>query len=73
MLAEMDKQYLSNLMNSLKWEHVTDFLPPFFFPKDLESVYDVRCKPQDQDNHTFDENLKGFTAIKFSADVEMFQ
>lgn len=55
---------MKSIKNSLTWKHAVEFLPPFFCPKDLEKVYDVRCKPREIENRdSFDENLKGFGAI----------
>lgn len=58
----------------MKWEHLNEYLAPYFFPRDLESVFEARCKLGDRENtDSFDENLKGFIAILYSAVVEMFQ
>lgn len=74
LLEDLNENYVSNINKNMKWEHLNEYLPPYFFPRDLESVFEARCKLEERENtDSFDENLKGFTAILSSAVVEMSQ
>lgn len=59
-----NKEYQAQLLEKLKWSHAREHLPPYYFPKDLENVFEVQCKLRERENRdSFDENLKGFTLI----------
>lgn len=58
--------------SGLKWTYASEYMPPFFKPKDLDNIFTVACKLREQENRdSFDENLQGFTPISSSAVVQM--
>lgn len=68
----MNENKLLKVKSHLKWCNASQYMPPYFCPKDLESIFDVRCKlKENKDTDSFDENFKGFTLILAFAVVEM--
>lgn len=64
LIEDMNERFLSDTTRNITWSHALEYLPPFFCPKDLETVFTVRCKLREIENRdSFDENLKGFPVI----------
>lgn len=60
----MNEKYMTQANENLEWKHASLYLPPYYCPKDIESVYNVRCMIRQRENENcFDENIQGFTAI----------
>lgn len=62
-IEEMNENYSFNVLENFGRTYREYYLPPYFFPKDLEYLYEVQCKRREQSSNNFDENLKGFTLI----------
>ncbi|KAI8430914.1 hypothetical protein MSG28_001033 [Choristoneura fumiferana] len=66
LLEKMNKKYQTQVLEKLKWSHVQEHLPPYYFPEDLENVFEVRCKLRERENRdSFDENLKDLPIWNF--------
>ncbi|XP_045458635.1 glutamine synthetase-like [Melitaea cinxia] len=64
-IEEMNENYCFNLLENCERTYREYYLPPYFFPKDLEYLYDVQCKRREQSSNNFDENLKDLPIWNF--------
>jgi hypothetical protein len=59
-LQDINKKWEMENHNPACWKEAMKHLP-YSMPKDLENVFQVRCKLRERENReSFDENLKGF-------------
>lgn len=64
LLEELTQHYRLQAQKNIKGQYANQYSAPYFFPKDLEGIYDVGCELKEQQNRdSFDENFKGFIAI----------
>lgn len=66
-IDEINEKCVLEAFSKLKNTYASEYMPPYFAPKDLEKLKEVRCKLREKPNReSFDENLKGFSLLSIS-------